>query len=657
MNQLKALRKVLDIIPDNIEDILQKASTIEGKINQGRTAVSDYQAKAITWIDDGFEKAPHYVNDIFSAIESGLENNAVYQKIKSQDLTPLITLPEGFDFNDVTQVKTLMPQKISALKTFLAPLEIKNYDAIFNGIHDIITDLMAIPDNMDFTDAGMVAAFKQLKLKSLETKIHALLEEVLGFSLPHKPDTPTHAATAANENENETATNTATAHTATAAGTQTTDTSTSLLDIPEKLLTDLEGMMPELEQQLKSLEGQKMSVSAITGLIKNVEPLLKKLAASLPIPDLDVDGFFTKLEPIMEVIATEAKTINTTKTDLMVNSGLKALVNLLTNYIKPGSPFSPLLEILQKLQLVVGYVIENDLLIPLKIKKLPANQTVQQQGGLSAEWQAIQAANMANPMMVNNGMGNNGMSNTPVMGATGAVGNELGSNNGQVNGSIAANTQMPNYEQSDQEINGEPSNAQLGSEQYSNAQLNNGQFSNAEPTEENQKNNGALAVIEKLIKDGLAQLSPTQNQHAKNLQNGSAFTATFSMGQSVGKSLMSQLEQIAQSIKAAWQNKQLNTIGAIINMAVTNAKVLILAVINTIKQLIDELLKLIGTSINLLIDLVLAIKLPCNFLVSLVPKLNSLTKVNLLCLVVATPWDVLVKLKDLEVDVIGAWVK
>jgi hypothetical protein len=653
MNQLKALRKVLDIIPDNIEDILQKATVIEGKINQGRTAVSDYQTKATTWVDDGFEKAPHYVDDIFSAIESGLENNAVYQKIKGQDLTPIITLPEDFDFNDMTQVKTLIAQKITALKTFLAPLEIKNDDAIFSGVHDIITNLMAIPDNMDFTDASMVAAFKQLKLKSLETKVHTLLEEVLGFPLPHKPADPPNAETAANT---ATETNAVTAHTDPAAGTPT-ETSASISDIPEKLLTDLEGMMPELEQQLKSLEGQTMSVSAITGLIKNLEPLLKKLAASLPIPNLDVDGFFSKLEPIVETIAIEAKTINTTKTDLMVNSGLKALVNVLTNYIKSGSPFEPLLEILKKLQLVVGYIIENDLLIPLKIKKLPANQTVQQQGGLSAEWQAIQAANMANPMMVNNGMSNNGMSNTPVMGATGSVANELSSNTRQTNDPNAANTPMPNYEQSGQAIHGEPSNAQLGSGQFSNAQLNDGQFSNAEPTEENQQNNGALAVVEKLIKDGLAQLSPTQNQHAKNLQNGSAFTAALSMGETVGKSLITQLEQIAHSIKAAWQNKQLNTIGAIISMGVTNAKVLILAVINTIKQLVDELLKLIGTNITLFIDLVLAIKLPGNFLVSLDPKLNSLTKVNLLCLVVATPWDVLVKLKNLEIDVISVWVK
>lgn len=564
MNGLKALYRLLELIPENAEDIIQKANTIEGKIEYVKAEVTTHETGVSTWINEALTKAPANINDLLTQLEGSIKSNKSYLKVKDQDLSSLISKPEGITSYESSQWQDWIDPKITDLKTFLAPLEIKSAGSIFSIISELLQEVTDLPADLDMTNESLVQAYQQLKVQQLQGKMNQLIELITGLSLT-PPD---------HDNE----------------------------DVPQEILQALEDALPELEEKLQEVENQPQTISQGITFIKSLEPLFQQMISTLPLDKLGIDLKDPGLQKIWQQFQEEVQQIDTSTIPNAIDSSLKVFAKVCKEHLASDSPLSGFSEGVQKLQLIVGYLIENELFsIPLKINWLSENETLPKDQGLDQEWQAIQAAKVQQP---------------------------------GTNDATSSNTQADHSK-----VNTISQEASGGTE-----------------NDHEQSQDKPQGVLPNLLHQGVSQLSPEQQAKMVAMMNGEAFASLIHLMESMTNHMSDAITELPELLRQAWEQQAINTLDDLLAWGISKVKAAVNNLIETFQKLINELINLLGQLVYLLLDLLLNIKIPVEFMRQWATSLHSLSNINLLCLLLAITWDVFDKLRHVEVSTVETWV-
>lgn len=564
MNPFKALEQLLNLLPKNAEDILTKSHDLESKISVLPNEVDELAQKAETFIDGFLEEMAKLID--VSAIEKLLAENADYEKLKGQNISGLFTLPEGFKPEDFSQYGGLASQKLDWLQTFLQPLNIANETEIFTLLKEIITDILALPEDFDAGDQGMLAAYQQIKSDQLEEKIPKLLELLFGITPPSDPIPST----------------------------------------DEALISEIEAQAPNIKAQIEQLEGEQMDFANVESTITNLIPVIDKILAQMPAgsPTVNLSG----VEPFLQELQQQLKLLNTSQTDLLVETSLEIAANLSAKYIPSDSPFDFITEILQKAYHIVHFLVSNGLILPIQFHILSANESLPATNGINP------------PPPV-----------TPTM--------------------SRASTPAPAPAKLSTDHHGTPA-----------APVNNGTPErNAHPTSANsgtlQPNTtvtGNQGFAQKLLFDGLALLEAHEKQLAEDWLSGAVFGPMTQAAEDFADQLIGNFTNAGQT---TWQDAQkaTATLETLVQQVVDQVNAFVAAIVNGAELLLKQVLNTITSSVKMVVNWLLAIKIPTTFLTNWVPDMASISQVNLLCLLLATPWDVIEKLKNLTVSEVEGW--
>lgn len=549
---LQALMHIIDLFVNDIEDIHSKAKTMETAVTGFQSSLSGYESDLNHWITATLPKAPTTVSTFLTGIKNNLDNDAKYKLIKGASLSPLVTPFQSLNLSDPTSVKAFIAAEINAIKTFLAPLKIANADSIFSNLSDILTDIMTIPDDLDLSNETLVQAYQQLKNEQIFQKIKSLIEEITGLSLEPPGSLP------------------------------------GIEQAPEKIIQSVEAVLPQAEQQLKTFEGESKTISNAVTLIQGLEPLLKQVVSSLPLSDWGLNLKDTELKTIWNDFLSNAKSIEATTVPEIISELLKALVKTLQS-----SPFTGLSDGIQKIQSAVSYVIDNGLWIPLKVHWLKSNETLPQNGGLDAEWQAIQGAKAQQA-------------------ATQNANNNITATGNQTTGTSAAGG-------------------------TSNQPGTTAQFQNPPPK----------GVMEHLLNDAKNKLGNDQSQEISSIFNGQAFSTLSDPMRSFASIMLQKISDLGHAFETAWNANQIDTLDTLIGWSISQIETLISDLITVFQTLIEEFITLIFKVCRALLNLLLNIKIPIDFIKHLPASMSSVTSVNLVFILLAIPWEVVDKLEGL----------
>ena len=402
MNPLQSIDEFKDYLKDDIEDIVNHAKALEAQLQKFGPQLDSYQQQANDFIDDLVNKVPELVE--FKGLQTMLDNSPVYQKLKDQDLSGLFTIPDDFDSSDFQQIEALAAQKAEWLKTFLAPLELKNLDAIFSGIQEIVTDLMQIPEELDFSNPNIVEAFRQSKVNQIRPKMMRVMELILGIPLQEQPPT----------------------------NTEQQELTPPPSSIEQKLMDQLEDILPQLQQEIQAVNQQEPKVELAVDTIKNLLPIVNKLLSSFA-EGATVDT--SKIEPFLDDFSAQLKTIDTSTMLTAIDGGMKILANLGQKYLPADGPLAELNALIQKIQGLVSKVKESGLLVPIKFHHMADDETLPKTKGinLNRKWTPASDQNPVSSTFENTATAQSASSALDQPQASGTSGNTTNANDTSIN--------------------------------------------------------------------------------------------------------------------------------------------------------------------------------------------------------------------------------
>lgn len=544
MNGLKALYRLLELVPEQAEDILNRANEIEGKIQAFQDEVATHEEKATSWINKEINQVPDQIESLITFFQNGLQSSPFYEKIKHQDLSALFTLSQAAD--DSNQDLTAL--KIKELKTFLEPLAIKDADEIFSAIEEILQEIRH-PANDTPTQASLKQTYDHLNMDLLQTKVNLVVEKLTGIPITGELNV--------------------------------------IEEAPEKVLTVIDEASPEVEDQFKTFAHEQVSISGAVALAKNLEPIFKKVISALPLQELGIDPGDPAIKSIWSKFLTEVHQIDSSSVPNTIKSVLQTLAKVCEANLSADHVLHDISIMIQKLHLIVSYFIDNGLFVPLKVKWLSQDESIPDHHGLNQEWQAIKAAQA------------------------------------QQNG------QQP------------PTLNQTGVDAVTPTPTTSGQTSSAETP-------STVGFSGLLGSDHQTQVAP--------LLNGDVFAQPMAKIHEWIKQLIDSVKDLPKEMKAGWNQKEINSLDDLIHWVMKKIKTFILELIEGLQNLILQVLTALRDATNMLLDLVLNIKEPGNFMQQWAPAMSTPTSVNLFCLVLAVPWETLEKLSQLNPDEIKSWV-
>jgi len=571
MNPFKALEQILNLLPENAEDILTKSYDLESKMSVLPNEADELAQKAETFLDDFLQELAQSID--VAAIEKVLAESTTYKKLKEQNISGLFTLPKGFDPEDYSQYGNLVSHILDKLQELLAPLDIANGTEIFSKIKQIITEILNIPENFDASDENMMAAYQQLKSDQLQDQIPELLNLMFGTHI-------------------------------------TPPSGDSLPQNDEALLNEIEKEFPKIEAQWKQLEGEQLDFVNVESAITNILPLVNNILAKMPdgSPSLNLSA----MESFLQELQEQLKLLNTSETALKVETTLEILANLSAKYIPDTSSFNFITEFLQKAYHIVHFVVANRLLLPIKFHILSANESLPVNQGINPPPPATPQLKRAS-----------------VSPASSAATEGTGVNANSNSGSSGDNTASG---QTTHESNSDAANTITGSGSET----------------------GNKHFLSHLLAEGLAQLEAHEIQLAKDWISGEVFDPLAQAAENFAKQLIS---NFTNAVRIIWQDAQnaSTTLQMLVEQIVNQVKAIISSIVNGAESLLKTLLNTITSSFKMVINWLLSIKIPATFLTQMAPSMSSMTQVSLLCLLIATPWDIIEKLKNIAVSDIENW--
>ncbi len=177
------LINIMKLLPDNWTAVLDQAEEMGRQramyLNKSITLIDDNK----DWLDTWIEK---HLTDV-TVDTSLVQDHPLFKKFEHVviDFPALFSVPEGFDADNMTELGSLVDEKIAYLRTQLAEFEPEtiDIDAVIAELKVIITAIMDIPQDLDFTNSAMVAQLKNEKLNQLRPSIYRLLNSLLNIDL------------------------------------------------------------------------------------------------------------------------------------------------------------------------------------------------------------------------------------------------------------------------------------------------------------------------------------------------------------------------------------------------------------------------------------------------------------------------------------------
>ncbi|MDW3191112.1 MAG: hypothetical protein R8G66_02070 [Cytophagales bacterium] len=545
MNGLKALYRLLELVPEQADDILIRAHELEVKIQAFRGEVATHEETATSWISNEFDHVPDQIDALITFFQNGLQTSSFFEKIKHQDLSPLFTLTQTTDESN----QDLIALKIKELKTFLEPLAIKDADEVFSAIKEILHEIRH-PSNDTPTEASLKQTYDHLNKDLLQKKVNVVVEKLTGIPLTSEANT--------------------------------------IGGAPEKVMEAIDEAIPEVEGQFNSFEQEQVTISSSVILAKTLEPIFLKVISALPLQELGIDPHDPTFKTLWSRFLTEVHQIDSSSIPNTIKSALQTLAKVCEANLSADHALHDLSIMIQKLHLIVSYFIDNGLFVPLKVKWLSQDESIPDHHGLNQERQAIKAAQAQQNVQQPQTLTHTGVDATTPTPAT----------SGQT---TSAKT---------------PATVAFG---------------------------------------GL--LGSDHQKQAATLLNGDVFAQPMAKINEWIKQLIDSVKDLPHEMKAAWNQKEINNLDDLIHWVMKKIKTLINELIEGLQNLILQVITALRDATNMLLGLTLNIKVPGNFMQQWAPGLSALNSVNLFCLVLAVPWDVLMKFKDLQVTDLESWIK
>ncbi|HMQ49579.1 MAG TPA: hypothetical protein PKA00_19035 [Saprospiraceae bacterium] len=300
-----------------LSDILQAATVraheLEGALQTVPGKIVEYEQMldgiALGYISMASEKV-----DIM-ALRGYLEASEVYQKLKDQDISPLLdfSLP-----NDTANAVLWVENKIKALEQFLEPLGLPEYGEYINMVLDIIGHLIQDVENAQ--GETVTEVYHDIKEGNIGDDLHRLAD-LTNTKLPELPELPKNI---------------------------------------ETIINDLEWAIDLMEYGFDP-------------------DILSKLLGNLVWRFLPADSPYTEeqiTEALNRIFTEVAKIDFSLPTELVVRAVVQRLAELSATYATDHPSFAKTDKVIQVLSSIICFVIDHNLLDIIKIKTVKADESL-----------------------------------------------------------------------------------------------------------------------------------------------------------------------------------------------------------------------------------------------------------------------------------------
>ena len=185
---MSTVKKILQLIPENWEDVLVQAHQFETDINTARAYVTDQEAT----VNGLLGKLLALLNIDWQKVHNWLVDTDFYEQLDKipLDIPAWLATPEGFDWDDSIHLDALMREKFDLLKLSLSHVSftrrsggIIDTSLAVEQLKSVVEAFSEVASNIDFEDADSVALFRTRATESVKPKVFALIETLFGIDL------------------------------------------------------------------------------------------------------------------------------------------------------------------------------------------------------------------------------------------------------------------------------------------------------------------------------------------------------------------------------------------------------------------------------------------------------------------------------------------
>jgi len=682
MSQFKIIQTILLLIKGNVNGVLDEAKTLETQLAGVGVKLENKKTELDQWVEKTITQLAAMVN--VAGLQTKMEASQAYQQLSAVpiDFGQLFSLPEGFKADNPEMLKTLVENKIQFLKNYLSNLHIDGVDplGILNDLEDIVLSLIDLPKDLDLTDAEAVLAFKKARLEGIKPKVFSLIEKMFHTSLTGGE---LDKAITAFDNAVDSILEPSSAINGTGG---MTDLSSFLAkakpkvpDIAHELdvfnttlggdmdtygteaIDYLQSILPKVEKEFANVDVETLNLEAVVNILKRLFPILNdfsnqpnlakltsELAQVLPkvtltgiteqafiqgleqiftlpkgadletpsevfsllkkkipalfellkhvqISDKELSSLKEKLLEVFGDILAPFKDLDQLKLGNIISGLLEVITTLISKYIPDNKVLTDVADVSGKFKVIWDFLEENGLLIPIKFKILKSNP------------------------ITGTGINQPGTQQTPAAQANRAV-KPQAAFAGQ-NGNAAGTS--------------EPSNGRAN----------------------NQDTNWGTVILAAL-KSHSAEL-PTMEQQvlAQGIFSGEIVQVWQKELMAILNGTIAEGKQAGASIKSMAASATPPTSEQVATLLLNQLKSLVETAFKDLKTLLSASLEIIYRLMQLAIDLLLAIKIPKEKIVEMIPGISVLEDINIICLFMAMPKWMVQKLLDIKKEEIVEWVR
>jgi hypothetical protein len=304
-----------------------------------------------------------------AAVQGYLESNEVYQKLKDQDISPLLDFPPTEDPKEIVQ---WVENKIRALEDFLRPLDLPNYDAYIELVFSIINKALHIQETASDDPAEL---YQEILATGIQDDLHQLTVGVfLGpIGLPNAEEHGELVASIFNKalHASEIVSDDPVKAYEVLETSGLHDDLYQLTDLPYnefegehplalEFPKDITSAIHDLEQLLEYIE--HLDADTISHILHDI--IIRLIPANMLV-------YETEIENIVKFIVTEVKKINFSQpTQFVVRDIVQELAKLSAHYSTEHPRFSTFNTVLQRISAVICYIVDHNLLTTIQIKKM-----------------------------------------------------------------------------------------------------------------------------------------------------------------------------------------------------------------------------------------------------------------------------------------------
>ena len=185
---METITKILTLIPDNWDDVLAQAQRFEGHVGTAHTIVGDQQAT----IESFVARAIEFVAIDWTTIDDWLSRTQFYQHLEdvSLDIPALLAVPDDMDWSDSARLDSLITDKFELLKTAFSGLSVERKTGgsvdtalALEQLKIVVNGIRDISADIDFADAESVELFRSRMTDSVKPAMFTLINTVFGIDL------------------------------------------------------------------------------------------------------------------------------------------------------------------------------------------------------------------------------------------------------------------------------------------------------------------------------------------------------------------------------------------------------------------------------------------------------------------------------------------